>query len=81
MNSLFGVTAGVVGYLVDQSLDIKSGTDSFAVAEAGFLGLVSGNIPIKVTSYTGKGFSGKIYVNTCFFLGLSLKTLFKNQKL
>ena len=81
VNSVFGVAAGVVGNLVDQSLDLKSGTDSFAVAEAGFLGLVSGNIPIKVTSYAGKGFSGKIYVNICFFLGLSLKTLFNNQKL
>ena len=81
VNSIFGVTAGVAGNLVEQSLDLKSGTDSFAVAEAGFLGLVSGNIPIKVTSYTGKGFSGKTYVSICLFLGVSLKPLFNNQKL
>ena len=59
VNSAFGVTAGVVGNLVEQSLDSKSGINKLAVAEAGFLGLISGNIPIKTNSYKGKGFSGK----------------------
>ena len=63
VNSAFGVTAGVAGNLVEQLLDSKSGIDKSAVFEAGALGLISANIPIKINSYVGTGYSGKTYVS------------------
>ena len=61
VNSAFGVTAGVAGNLVEQLLDSKPGIETSGVFEAGALGLISANIPIKINSYVGKGFSGKTY--------------------
>ena len=64
VGTAFGVTAGVAGNLVEQLFDYSNpGIKKSNILKAAVVGLISANIPIKINSYVGKGFSGKTYVS------------------